>query len=208
MCDVELLDRWRKGDKTAGHELFVRHQRAVVRVFRFKADDALDDLVQNTFLSCLTTSSGLRDATRFRAFLLGIARIELLKYLEKRNGPRGRVDPLQTSIVELETSIGGKLDSRRRRHGLATALRRLPIDLQIALELFYWEGMKSREIAEVLGIPEGTARSRLRLARDRLRAVLSDTDGVPEPSSFDDAALDAWARSLHDAVEDDRDPCG
>jgi RNA polymerase sigma-70 factor (ECF subfamily) len=205
MCDAELLDRWRKGDKTAGRELFVRHQRSVVRVFRFKADEALDDLVQNTFLSCLTAASDLRDPKRFRAFLLGIARIELLRYLERRNGPRGRVDPLQISIVELETSIGGKLDTRRRRHGLATALRRLPIDLQIALELFYWEGMTSREIAEVLAIPEGTARSRLRLARERLRVALQQADGVPVPAGFDDAGLDAWARSLQDAVEEDRD---
>ena len=51
---------------------------------------------------------------------------------------------------------------------LLEALRRIPLDLQIAIELHYWEGMSGPDLAQVLDIPEGTVRSRLRRAREPL----------------------------------------
>ncbi len=50
-------------------------------------------------------------------------------------------------------------------------MRRIPFDFQVALELFYWERMTAPEIAAVLDVPEGTARSRIRLGRERGRLL-------------------------------------
>jgi RNA polymerase sigma-70 factor (ECF subfamily) len=171
--DAELLARWRAGDAAAGRELFVRHRASVARVFRHKADDALPDLVQNTFLRCVEAREELREPDRFRAFLLGIARHELLRWLQLRAGVRGRVDAMETSIAALQTAPSQRLDATRTRHRLIAALRSLPIDLQIALELHYWEHLSGRELAGVLGVPEGTVRTRLRAARMRLRDALA-----------------------------------
>jgi RNA polymerase sigma factor (sigma-70 family) len=193
--DADLLACWRSGDNAAGRRLFERHVASVAKVFRHKADEALHDLVQNTFLRLLQVQHELREASRFRPFLLGIARNELLRHLEKRAGPRGRIDPLTVSIAQLATSLGQRVDRSRERQRLLAALQQLPLELQLTIEFFYWQELSGRELAEALGVPEGTVRSRLRLARTRLREelVAQGDAGLPE----DDGALDAWARTLH-----------
>lgn len=55
---------------------------------------------------------------------------------------------------------------------LILAMRKLPLDLQIVLELHYWEDLETQEVADVLGVPVGTAKSRLSRARTQLRGVL------------------------------------
>ena len=80
---------------------------------------------------------------------------------------------------------------------LARALRSIPLDLQVALELHYWEELSGPELAAVLEIPEGTVRSRLRRGREllaeRLQAFACD-DAALAKSSLDD--IDGWASSL------------
>ncbi len=80
---------------------------------------------------------------------------------------------------------------------LLAALRSIPLDLQVALELFYWEQLDGPDLAEVLGVPEGTARSRLRRAREAVAekiAELLGDGGQPAGASASD--LDAWAATL------------
>jgi RNA polymerase sigma-70 factor (ECF subfamily) len=60
------------------------------------------------------------------------------------------------------------------RDQLATALHALPPDQRRAVELAYYDGLTYKQVASVLGIPEGTAKSRLRLAIGRLRSLLGD----------------------------------
>jgi RNA polymerase sigma-70 factor (ECF subfamily) len=193
--DIELLSRWRDGDNSAGTELFSRHHRSVLRVFRFKADDALEDLVQHTFLSCVEEQHRLRDAASFRAFLLGIARNHLLRYFERRAGPRGRVDPLVSAVADFAPSPSTLVHQAAERTRLHRALALLPIDQQLAIELHYWEDLSGSELATVLGVAEGTVRSRLRLAKRRLRELLSDTDADGQASA-EREDLGAWANEL------------
>jgi RNA polymerase sigma-70 factor (ECF subfamily) len=195
--DGELLDAWAAGDQAAGSDLFSRHLAAVLRVFRYKADEALDDLVQRTFLACIERRDRLEDRHRFRAYLLGIARIELLRYLERRAGPRGRVETLATSLHDLGPTPSTLASLRRDQMVLVEALRRLPLDFQIALELYYWEGLSGPELAEVLGIAEGTVRSRLRLGRQKLKEALTSL-GVDAPNlrAGQSDELEGWASSL------------
>lgn len=197
--DAALLSHWRGGDNAAGRRLFERHVASVAKVFRHKADDALHDLVQNTFLRLLQVQHELREPARFRAFLLGIAKNELMRHLERCAGPRGRIDPLTVSIAELGTSLGQRIDHSRERHRLLAALQQLPLELQLTIEFFYWQGLSGRELALALEVPEGTVRSRLRLARARLRDALAaiGDDGVP----LGDTELDDWARTLHAIVD-------
>ena len=63
-------------------------------------------------------------------------------------------------------------DWRKRR--LAAGMAQLPPEQRAALELAYYDGLTYTQVAKALGIPEGTAKSRLRLAMGRLRAVLGD----------------------------------
>lgn len=174
--DAELLAAWRAGDRGAGETLIERHFAAVLRMFRNKVGNLADDLVQQTFLICLERRDGIVDGERFRAYLLRVAYSRLLRHLRDRAGPRGRVDPMVTSVAELGPTPSAMVRAEDERGQLFEALTRLPLEMQLALELFYWEDMTAPEIAAVLEVPEGTVRSRLRLGRDKLRDLLATLD--------------------------------
>ena len=169
MDDRALLEAWRGGDQDAGAELFERYSRKVYWFFRGKIDDAtLEDLVQDTFEACLTATTQLRTADGFRAYLFSIARNRLINYVTRDAARAARFDPGVTSLQDLGLSPTAQLAVKERERKLLAALRELPLDLQIAVELHYFEQMSGSEIATVLGLPEGTVRTRLRAARQRL----------------------------------------
>ena len=182
--DSELLEAWRAGDGAAGQELFARHAGSVMRFFRNKLDVDMEDLVQRTFLACVESKDRVRDGSSFRAYVLRIARNELFNHYAARQRAAARVDPLTTSILDLGASPSVMVASGERDHALLTALRRLPLDLQTALELHYWEELSTAELGDVLGIPQGTVKTRLWRAREQLRQALRAA-GVADP----DAAL-------------------
>jgi DNA-directed RNA polymerase specialized sigma24 family protein len=75
-------------------------------------------------------------------------------------------------------------------------MRSLPIDMQIALELHYWEGLSVREIAEVVETPEGTIKRRLQRARmrlDELIAELAESDALRQSTT---TGFETWAAGL------------
>lgn len=101
-----------------------------------------------------------------------------------------------TSIADLGAVGSTRLHQRQR---LLRALQVLPVDQQIAIELHYWEGFTSEELAAVLGISASSARTRLTVARERLRASLSKRFPKRPASDFDD--LERWAAMLRDSVK-------
>ncbi len=186
--DGELLLRWGDGDEPAGQELYDRHFPRVYRFFRTKVADGVEDLVQATFLACLEARERYRGEGKFSTFIYGVARNQLLAYFRKRKS-RGRMAaPLQHSVADLGPSPSTMLGRDAEERRLYESICRLPIDLQISLELFYWEDVPSREIAAILDVPESTVRSRLRRARLALRKALDLPDeGLPPESASTDA---------------------
>ena len=77
--DLDLLEAWRAGDKEAAGTLLRRHFSRVFQFFRSKLDDHVDDLTQRTFMACVEARERLRPEVSFRAYLLGIARKQLLR---------------------------------------------------------------------------------------------------------------------------------
>ncbi|MFO0634426.1 MAG: sigma-70 family RNA polymerase sigma factor [Nannocystaceae bacterium] len=188
--DAELLARWRGGDRSAGEALVARHFPAVLRMFRHKVGDAADDLVQQTFLTCLEHRDGIRDGERFRGYLLRVGWSRLLRHPRARGPARpDRSDAeLGRRAAPTPSATVGTQDERAQLLG---ALAQLPLEMQVALELYYWEEMTAGEIAAVLEVPEGTVRSRLRLGRDKLRERLA----VLDPHAPDGDALEQRARA-------------
>ena len=201
--DDELLRAWRGGDASAGRDLFERHFEAVFRFFRNKADRDVEDLVQQTFASCVGARDDFRGESSFRTYLFTIARHELYAHWKKRHRREAEVDLGSMSVEDLATSPSGELAARHDRVLLARALRSIPLDLQIALELHYWEELSGPELSAVLEVPEGTVRSRLRRGRELLAErfdALSRGEGgdAAARSSVDD--VDRWAVSLKQAM--------
>jgi RNA polymerase sigma-70 factor (ECF subfamily) len=175
--DAELLCAWDGGDEEAGNALLERHFSRVSRFFRDKVPDAaLEDMVQRTFLGCLEARSRFRADGSFRAFVLGIARRQLLLFIRERHR---HGDPRNTTLRDLGPSPSSIFGRHEQEQRLLLALRSLPVDLQVALELSYWEELSIAELAEVLEVPEGTAKSRLFRARRLLRDALESGGGDP-----------------------------
>ena len=199
--DVELLEAWRGGDPGAGSELFERHFESLRRFFRSKISDGVEDLIQRTFLACLESKSPLRDPSKFRVYLFAIARHELYRHLRTLQRAR-EADDIGMSAVEDIGPSPSKIVAKRKEHEvLLAALRRIPLDFQIVLELHYWEEMTSKELAEILELPVGTVKSRIRRAKEALEAALRRLSLSPDLLESTTANLDDWARSLRDAVD-------
>jgi RNA polymerase sigma-70 factor (ECF subfamily) len=79
-------------------------------------------------------------------------------------------------------------------------LRRIPLDLQILIELQYWEETTMREIAEILEIPSGTVKTRLARARALLREEIEAARAEPDVLRSTLDGLDGWVAQLRDAM--------
>lgn len=194
--DAALLEAWQAGDQEAGAELFGRHFEAVARFFRNKADGAIDDLVQKTFLGCVEGRERVRGDAGFRGYLFGVARNVLRKHWRVRatHGPSDELD--EASLVELGASPSSAYARDRSQLTLLNALRRIPLDAQVILELCYWEQLTATEIAAVLEIPVGTAKTRIRRARALLAKELMALEARKVPLRTIWIWLQTWARGV------------
>jgi RNA polymerase sigma-70 factor (ECF subfamily) len=197
--DFELLDAWRAGNREAGNALFDRYFDAVFRFFRNKVSEGAEDLVQQTFLACVQSRDHFRKDASFRTYLFTAARSKLYNYLERR-GREGAIDWGVTSCADLGVSPSGLLAQGQEQQLLLQALRRLPVDLQVALELYYFEQVRGPELAEVLGVPEGTVRSRLRRGREILREQLLALSASPTDVETTMSNLDDWAAAVRSKI--------
>lgn len=183
---------WVNGDEAAGGALVSRHFLAVYRFFASKLPDQADDLTQSTFEACITVRDTFRADSNFRAFLMGIARKQLLRHLEGRGQLMGGRAASEVSIADLDPSPSTAMAQVQEHERLLNAMRSIPIDFQIVLELHYWQDLHTKEIATILEIPPGTVKSRLFRARERLRESLAAADAARDDLVLAiGAALDA-----------------
>lgn len=195
ISDSELLQAWRGGDRRAGHALFSRHFDSVYRFFGNKLDDPFEDLVQRTFMACLEGRDRFREEASFRTYLFAIAN-NLLRDALRAKYARREVDFEVTSVTDLGAGPGSVLAAREQAHLVLHALRRIPIDAQVLLELYYWEELTGPELARFLDVPEDTARSRLRRAKVLLRRAVAEAELRGWALSGSVTNLERWAREL------------
>ncbi len=198
MTDAELLGAWGRGDLAAAETLISRHIDTVHRFFSGKVDSNLDDLVQRTLLRCVEKRDTYRGDGEFRAFLLGIARYELLDvYRRKANGKV--FDPAVSSLEDLAPRPSEVFRAEKEKQVLLHALRRISLDQQILLVLYYWERMTGAEIAHVLDVPAPTVRGRLRRARQALATAVEGVALDPEVGQLAISSFESWAASVRAA---------
>ncbi len=194
--DSDLIRAWRAGDGRAGSQLFERHFDSVRRFFRNKVDQGVEDLVQKTFVACLESRDRFREEASFRTYLFAIAHNLLREHFRRQRRTTEELDLERLSILDLGASPSSVLAARAEEKLLLHGLRQLPIASQVILELYYWEQMTGAELGLFLGVPEDTARSRLRRAKTQLEAVLKRLATNPLELESTIAGLDRWAASL------------
>lgn len=168
-----LVERVRKGDREAFAALVDRYADqafAVAYGFLQHVEDS-EDLVQDAFLRALERIDSLSRGSPFGPWfyrLLVNAALNRRKYLARRRThevPTHAAGPESPAADSERAELSGRL---------AAAVRSLPSDLETVVILHDIEGFTHREIARVLGIPEGTCRSHLSRARRLLRERLSE----------------------------------
>jgi RNA polymerase sigma-70 factor, ECF subfamily len=199
--DAVLLERWHQGDADAGEELFERYYDLVERFFLNKITGDIQDLVQETFTACVEGRERLQDKARFRAYLFSIAYNVLRGHLRKLYRGGEQIDLDEVSVQQVAPGPGTQLGDRREQRLLLEALRNIPADYQVILELHYWEQMTTEEMAEILGRPVGTVRSRLRRARELLEAAMVRLASSPEALHSTVTRIDDWAERCRLAMQ-------
>lgn len=199
--DGELLERWRAGDQDSGEALFEKYYPMVERFFVNKVTTGIQDLVQETFIRCVESKERIRDDDRFRSFLFAVAFNVLNAHLRERYRGGAAIDSSEISICDLAPGPGTLVGRRREHQLLIEALRNIPIDDQVLLELHYWEQLTTNQIAEALSIPVGTVRGRLQRARGRLEEVMRRLAESPQDLTSTLERLDDWAAECRERLD-------
>lgn len=193
--DEELLTRFCKGQTEAFGILVRRYERELYGYLRRYLGDAhmADDVFQATFLQVFVKSGQYEAGRPVRPWLYTIATHQAIDAL-RRNGRHQHLsldqkwDETQEgevrSLVETLESRGvGPMDiaeGQERREWVRASVERLPAFLRQVLLLAYYQGLKYREIADILGIPVGTVKSRLHAALVKLQEEWSKAPSLRE----------------------------
>jgi RNA polymerase sigma-70 factor (ECF subfamily) len=181
-ADQLLVEQVQRGDKRAFDLLVLKYQHKVVAlVGRFVKDHAeAEDVAQDAFIRAYRALADFRGESAFYTWLYRIAVNTAKNYLvaKGRRPPATDVDAEEAELffqqqgLTEQTTPEGELERDQLEERLQRALSSLSDDLRAALTLRELEGMSYEEIAEVMGTPIGTVRSRIFRARDAIAKQL------------------------------------
>jgi RNA polymerase sigma factor (sigma-70 family) len=171
--ESDLIQRAQRGDTHAYEELVHAYQGIAFRTAYVIARDASDaeDAAQDGFVKAWRALGRFRSGAPFRPWLLSIVANEARN--RRRSG--GRRANLVLRVATEEPSGGAApspeaaLLSAEQRAGLLAAVNELPEEQRTVVSLRYFLGLSEVEVAETLGIPQGTVKSRTARALERLR---------------------------------------
>ena len=156
-------------------ERLVRENQRVVYQIAFgllgNASDA-EDVTQDAFVLAFRKATGLREADRFRSWVCRIARNLALNRIRADRRTRRR-DELASSDTACAVDVAASAEDREFEARVRLEIDRLPPKLRDALLMCAIQELEPSAVAGLLGIPQGTVRSRLFLARKRLLRALS-----------------------------------
>jgi RNA polymerase sigma-70 factor (ECF subfamily) len=193
--DEELLAQFSMGQPEAFGALVKRYERELYGyLHRYLGDaDLADDVFQNTFLQLYTKIGTYEQGKPVRPWLYTIATHQAIDAL-RRQGRRQTVsldqgrkelpDGEVRALVDLvESQKPGPLDQvqgEERKQRVRESVDRLPDFLKQVVILAYYQGLKYREIAEILEVPVGTVKSRLHAALLKLQQAWSTSPSLGE----------------------------
>jgi RNA polymerase sigma-70 factor, ECF subfamily len=182
--DEELLALFRQGTTEAFGELVHRYEGELYGYLRryLSNSDLAEDVFQNTFLQLYTKIHQFESGRPFRPWLYAIATNQAIDALRRQNRhatvrlcqendetTQSEGNPLLSLLESRSPGPLEQLQFAERRELIRSTVERLPDFLRQVVILAYYQGLKYKEIAEILDIPVGTVKSRLHTALSRLQ---------------------------------------
>jgi len=192
--DAALLRAHVLGDPTAFARLYDRHARACWRFIRHRLgpahEAAADDVLQETWITVARGAERYVPEARFQTWLFTLARSRAIDHLRARAGEAAQTVSLDAPAAGALHDDGGeawserlpgdaadeplaRVTSRQQARDFLLALDALPPEQREAFVLQAEGGLSVDEVAQATGVGMETAKSRLRYARTRLRALLA-----------------------------------
>jgi RNA polymerase sigma-70 factor, ECF subfamily len=178
LSDEALIRAIADGDRRALQALYLRHKVRTYRfVLRLIADAALaEDIVSEVFLDVWRQAVGFKGKSRVSTWILAIARYKALSAL------RGRTDEqlddcAATAIADPADDPGMMAERRDRSRIVRKCLSQLSTMHREMLDLVYYQEKSVEEVAQIIGVPCGTVKTRMFYARKRMEKLL-ETAGI------------------------------
>lgn len=174
LSDLELLGLVGRRDETALRELVERHSAWLqLRLLRRTPDaDLAAEALHDTFVTIWNHPGSFRGDGDVGAWLWGIAIRQLVTRLRKRAQPTPVSSQVLSALSPTVRSAEDELLVAVEHGAVGDALRTLSPELRQVLQATVIDGLSTREAAHLLGIPQGTVKSRVRIAKSRLREQL------------------------------------
>ena len=170
LSDPDLMKHAAAGRPEAFETVVRRHQKPLLNFFRRMGASysEAEDMVQETFLRLFDYRFRYRPLAKFTTFLYRLAshvRVDGLRKLQRQPKTSELSEQSGETEGRAAAEVAAKLDVR-------AALDRLSEKLRPVVVMAYFQGLRYREIAEALGIPQGTVKSRMFLALQELKEAL------------------------------------
>ena len=173
--DEMLLEKIAAGDRTAMHTLYTRHNVRVYRfVLRMLRDTAsAEDLVSQVFLDVWRTASQFEGRSQVSTWLLSIARFKALTALRQRKHEDIDQDDVM-QIADQADTPEASLDRSRTSAILRACVAKLSPAHREIVSLVYYHEKSVEEVAQLVGIPAATVKTRMFYARKQLAELLKN----------------------------------
>ena len=171
-----LIERCRRGDLGAFEELYRAHAGRLYSVaLRLLGNTAdAEDVLQEIFLAAHRKLDTFRGESALGTWLYRLATNLCLDHLRSKAGRSNQMtDALDDEVGLFDAGTSSLAEQTVTKMDLERALARLPEGCRAAFVLHDVEGLEHREVAEILGIAEGTSKSQVHKARLKLRALLT-----------------------------------
>lgn len=183
LADEDLIQLVSDGDSLAFEVIFDRHGGpAYSLAFRMCGGCAMaEDVVQEAFLSVWRSGAAYdRRRGSVRSWVLGVVHNRAVDAFRHGAAKQGRDVSDQGNEPEMASPECTEVEVARREDGreLRGALARLPLEQRRVIELAYFGGFTHHQIAEMLDLPPGTVKGRMRLGLAKLRQTLGDLAGA------------------------------
>jgi RNA polymerase sigma-70 factor, ECF subfamily len=172
--DEELIRRIADGEQLAMRTLFARHRVALYRwLLRLVGDEALaEDLLSEVFLDVWRQAAAFEARSSVSTWLLAIARYKALSARRRRTDVE-LDEEVASTVADPADDPERVLQKKNRAQLLRHSLGRLSPEHGEVIDLVYYHGRSVREVAEIVGVPEATVKTRMFYARKRLAELVA-----------------------------------